>query len=329
MNFPSADQADNDLLNSLGHLQSLLPATDTGMLEHLLEALPERGNDRLIAPIVYAWYREFTLENLSETESAGLVKVGTHRLGAGWPTWANSTLTRGEIEIVTPHHGASPYTAEGWSLLLNEGSSGLLKVEAPSDEQLLNFQVKVGDALELFNTVAPMQYTAWRNAMRMIVAVVERRDSDISLAGGSSLFLPGVMVVNVTYCTDTLETLATLVHEAAHVQLNSLCSHEPLCFNAADKVFNSPLRRDARPMEGVIHANYVCAVLAELFLRISQSPNHTEPPEQALKIAQDHYRPLALQVAQIREYAKLSTAGKDVLGWLQAVVETCGELTID
>jgi HEXXH motif-containing protein len=118
------------------------------------------------------------------------------------------------------------------------------------------------------------------------------------------------------------------VHEAAHVQLNSLCSHEPLCFNAADEVFTSPLRTDARPMEGVIHANYVCAVLAELFLNISHSPHHAKSSEQARKIAQDHYQPLASQVSQIDDFAKLSTTGNEVFARLQAVVETCSELAV-
>lgn len=322
--FPSANQADKDLIASLQHLHDLLPIAHTGTLSRLLETLSNLEADTLVGPIVYAWYREFTLEYLVEMAEAPLVKIGIERLGTGWPVWQN--LSQGEFSIVTPQHGSSPYTAEGWSLLLNEGSSGLLKIVSPTDEQLEQFTTKVDDALKLFEAIAAKQYHAWCDAIRMIVAVAQGVDSEISLAGGSSLFLPGVMVVNVDYCSDTLETLATLVHEAAHVQLNSLCSHEPLCLNTAAERFESPLRADARPMEGVIHANYVCATLADLFMKLSESPHCSEPREQARKIAEDHYQPLAAQVEQIAEHAKLTPAGQQTLGYLQSVIKHCAEL---
>lgn len=324
MNFPSANQSDCDLRASFHHLLSQLPINQTHAVNPVITQLSKLSEDALIAPLVYAWYREFTLENLNEAAESGLVKMGLERLGSGWPAW--EPLVVGELSFVTPNHPTSPYTAEGWSMLLNEGSSGLLKVDSPTDEQLAKFETSAENALLLFSTIAPEEYLTWRDAMRMIVAVTQSPDSEISLAGGSSLFLPGVMVVNVDYCMDTLDTLATLVHEAAHVQLNSLCSHEPLCLNASDEGFTSPLRADARPMEGVIHANYVCARLSDLFLRISKNAQSTEPQAQAHKIAQDHYQPLASQVDQIRDHAKLTTAGKQILEYLQTVIKTCGEL---
>ena len=322
--FPGANQADKDLLASLHHLQRLLPKAHADTANQLLDNLSNLEDGTLVAPIVYAWYREFTLEHLVEATEAGLVKIGIKRLGAGWPVWVN--LSQGEFSIVTPQHDTSPYTAEGWSLLLNEGSRGLLKIVSPTAEQLEQFSKKVEDALTLFKAIATVQYQTWCDAIRMIVAVAQSADSQISLAGGSSLFLPGVMVVNVDYCSDTLETLATLVHEAAHVQLNSLCSHEPLCLNVAAERFESPLRADARPMEGVIHANYVCATLAELFMQISQSRHCSESREQARKIAEDHYQPLAAQVDQIVEHAQLTAAGQQTLSYMQSVIKNCGEL---
>lgn len=318
--FPAPQTADADLLNSLRELVqcvTTLHSTDIEALIQKIACLPENHS---VAPIAFAWYRELTLETLYPANEQPVVTLGLSALGSSCLDWQG--LDPAEMLIVTPDDKRSPYNAWGWSKLLNEGTDGLLKLEAPRGEEVQKFLEKVEDALTVFKTHAPNAHAEWQAALRMIVAVRECEDSEIRLAGGSSLFLPGVIVVNVAHCDTTANTLATLVHEAAHVRLNSLCSHEPLSRSSPDARYTSPLRSDGRPMEGVIHATFVCATIVDLFSKIAASLDDNDIAEDYSRIASQHIEPIRLHIEQIARDGELTEGGEQVLNFIRSVDKT-------
>lgn len=317
LQFPAPQAADEDLLNSLHQLVHSLDTRYRSDTEDLIQKIALLPHDHRLPPLVFAWYRELALETLYTTSEAPVVKVGMGALGSSHLNWQG--LKPDEMLIVTPDDDRSPYDSDGWSKLLNEGTDGRLNIEAPGDDEFQIFLEKVTDALTLFETHAAGDYAEWRQAMRMIVAVRQGEDSEIGLAGGSSLFLPGVMVVNVQHCDTTANTLATLVHETAHVRLNSLCGHEPLSLNAPDARYTSPLRSDGRPMEGVIHATFVCATIVDLFSRIAAQLDDKKMVKEYLQIANAHREPVGVHTEQIATEAELTSGGAQVLAFIRAV----------
>lgn len=318
--FPAPKATDADLLNSLRELGQDLTAPHAANVEALIQKIMYQPENHRVAPLAFAWYRELALKTLYPADEQPVVSIGLNALRASCLDW--QSLEPQEMLIVTPNDKRSPYNAWGWSKLLNEGTDGLLKLEAPRGEEVQKFLEKVEDALKVFKTHAPNAHAEWQAALRMIVAVRECEDSEIRLAGGSSLFLPGVIVVNVAHCDTTANTLATLVHEAAHVRLNSLCSHEPLSRSSPDARYTSPLRSDGRPMEGVIHATFVCATIVDLFSKIAASLDDNDIAEDYSRIASQHIEPIRLHIEQIARDGELTEGGEQVLNFIRSVDKT-------
>ena len=77
--------------------------------------------------------------------------------------------------------------------------------------------------------------------------------------GASSYMLWGALALSVDDEKSDLEMIETLAHEAGHSILFGLTIEEPLVKNDDNDVFESPLRPDPRPMDGIYHATFVSA----------------------------------------------------------------------
>lgn len=64
--------------------------------------------------------------------------------------------------------------------------------------------------------------------------------------------------------------LEHLIHEVAHLRLESVFMHERLVLNPlSEQRFRAPIRDDPRPMRGVFHATFVLARIIRVFRRLS------------------------------------------------------------
>lgn len=102
--------------------------------------------------------------------------------------------------------------------------------------------------------------------------------------------------------------LETLAHEASHLVLYALMALDPLVTNAFEGTFASPLRRDPRPLYGIVHQTFVLARLHRLWDRLARIGEGWA--EQ--KLEEDH-RSFLDGYRAIREHAKLTPAGEVVV----------------
>ena len=86
--------------------------------------------------------------------------------------------------------------------------------------------------------------------------------------GATTFYLWGASVINIEGAADPLSLAEALVHEAAHTRLLGESLGRPLATNPAAERYASPLRPDPRPMEGIVHANFVVARLHHLAGRL-------------------------------------------------------------
>lgn len=77
--------------------------------------------------------------------------------------------------------------------------------------------------------------------------------------GVSSFCLWGCMVLNTGTHHDSWDYFCGLMHESAHNLLFALARNEPLVLNPIEALFDSPLRDEPRPMDGIFHAAFVSA----------------------------------------------------------------------
>lgn len=92
----------------------------------------------------------------------------------------------------------------------------------------------------------------------------------------TSAVTQGMVFINGEYNPDWVFLLDKYVHEAAHAYLFLINQEELLVLNDPKELYPSPLRQDARPMEGVYHALFVLMSLLYDFSKIMATQALTE-----------------------------------------------------
>jgi HEXXH motif-containing protein len=110
-----------------------------------------------------------------------------------------------------------------------------------------------------------------RSLVREIVLVTDAKGNEQrSFDGASTFYLWGAVLLNVGDST-RLDLAQQIAHEAAHLLLFGLMMGQPLTENDLQERHTSPLRRDPRPMEGVVHAAYVLARMSYTLERLLET----------------------------------------------------------
>lgn len=121
-------------------------------------------------------------------------------------------------------------------------------------------------AFDLLRTGAPEVFAEVGELIREIVLVEGRCAFDHLVVGGAVTFaLWGAQVMVADQVQSRLGSAIHLAHEATHNHLFGMAIGGRLVENDDADRFPSPLRPDARPLEGVAHATYVMARMALVF----------------------------------------------------------------
>jgi HEXXH motif-containing protein len=104
-----------------------------------------------------------------------------------------------------------------------------------------------------------------------------------------------------------------LSHECAHCLLHAFTWAEPLVENEPSERYPSPLRRDARPMEGVVHATYVLARMHHCIERLlACGLLDAEERSRATAALSDHVRGFADGLGTIEAHARFTIRGAPI-----------------
>jgi hypothetical protein len=98
-----------------------------------------------------------------------------------------------------------------------------------------------------------------------------------SFDGASTFYLWGAVFTTIEG-KSPVDIAQTLAHETGHLLLFGSMMGRPLVENDDEERYDSPLRRDPRPMEGVVHAAYVMARMHYVLAAILRSGKI--PPDQ-------------------------------------------------
>lgn len=173
---------------------------------------------------------------------------------------------------------ALPPPNPGWLRTLDDWSLGAgqaarytrIAFDEPGDEpdyapfkpaDLTALEPRVAAAMALLDDGAPELAAELRALFREVVLVDESgwRPGAQGIAGSSSFYLWGAPFINIAAPPDRLALAEAMVHEAGHHWLFGLTMGGRAVLNDRETRYPSPLRQDARPMEGLVHAAYVIA----------------------------------------------------------------------
>ena len=144
--------------------------------------------------------------------------------------------------------------------------------EDPDMALMADCRERLSEAFALLDSGFPEMAAEIRALLREIVVAAGPVDPKaLTFDGASSYMLWGAVMLNARGQKAALDTAQALAHESGHNLLFGLCSSGPLVENADDELFSSPLRRDPRPMDGVVHATYVVARMHQTLSRLLQA----------------------------------------------------------
>lgn len=245
------------LAASLEHLFERVGSALGGGVEGEIGPVLSAIRARRQKPSVFACYFElvFALKAGRDDEAAHL-----------WRRIVLSTAEPAVLAISPLNEEALGEDADRFTRLLNAAETA--PIFAPPDPALWStFEANLAEALSLLEEAAPALETEVRGLVTQIIAA-QPRDASVGFGGVSSLTLWGAVTLNAAHHRTPLDLLEALVHEGAHLLLFGYAADEPLVRNPLSQRFASPLRREARPMDGVYHATFVCARLHYLYRRL-------------------------------------------------------------
>lgn len=206
-----------------------------------------------------------------------------------------------------------------------------LERNAGSDLELAEVDVDVAarfdqalDAgLTLMATEFPELHSEITTVLQEVLVAKAADPEKVDFDGSSHYQFWGLVMLNPVHHETPLQIIELLAHEVSHMILFGMTIHEPLVFNPDDELYPSPLREDDRPMDGIFHAAYVSARMAMAMERLAASATLSdEDREWAENAAATDRENFAKGDAVIREHARLSETGKQVIGsardWMAA-----------
>ena len=144
---------------------------------------------------------------------------------------------------------------------------------SPSPDGSHTAKERINDAFELMKHSIPDLYDEITGILsEILLASTSGNESSAYFSGASSYQLWGAMVLNADMERSVIDMLGTLTHESTHNLLFGLTVSEPLVLNGSDKRYQSPLRADPRPMDGIFHATVVSARMYYAMQELFKSP---------------------------------------------------------
>jgi HEXXH motif-containing protein len=145
-----------------------------------------------------------------------------------------------------------------------------LTLSAPAPGEAAEIRSLIAQAFALLDAGNPSLAGEIRALVREIV--LASRPPDPAAAthfdGVSSFMLFGAVILNVGSYTTAVEMVQALAHESGHNLMFALCVNGPLQENDDEERYESPLRADRRPMDGIVHATYVTARMHQSLQRL-------------------------------------------------------------
>jgi HEXXH motif-containing protein len=195
----------------------------------------------------------------------------------------------------------------------------------PSAQQYFGFERRVEAALGLIGRADAQLAAELRGLIVQILgAVPPAQDSLRRLGGASSFMLWGAIFLNVVEYRTVLDLFEAIVHEGAHQLLFGQSRDEPLVTNPIEERFESPLRRDPRPMVGVFHSTFVSARIHYAYRRLVEANPALLPPaeiELVEKRLEDQHRRFLAGYKTVHRDGRLTATGERLIAGAHAYMK--------
>ncbi len=301
-----------DSLETLyGRLESFV-SYDEGRLKALIADV-RRGPVR---PAIFGTYTDL-VESVYADDAERAQGLSDRLLTLDGPCADLQTVTLRDEDL-------GPDQAERYARLIDDDPDEPIRMQKIAD--VAAAAKAVADALALIDASDPVFAAEIRDIAREIVVAEPARAQDtgaLAIFDGASTFYLWGAVFSRLSGKSRVDLAQTFAHETGHLLLFGLMMGQPLVENAYDERYDSPLREDPRPMEGLVHAAYVIArmhrCLAVLVAGGQLSPDEMQNARADMERYKDQFdRAIEL----IDQRARFSDTGAEIFGNAVAYMKT-------
>ena len=206
-----------------------------------------------------------------------------------------------------------------FQLLLDTDQTYPFRPVAPTAEQFSRCEREIAAGLEIMRRINSIWHDEVKSLLRSIVlAAPPDSDPASSFDGASAFFLWGATLLNASVSRAAISMVNVLVHESSHVLLFGLSCHEALTRNDGQVRYDSPVRSDKRPIDGIFHACFVTTRVHLAMKRLLDSGSlHEDDRRLAIQHRQCNEAAGRKSLAVLSRHAEPTKFGKVILDELQ------------
>lgn len=296
-----------ELAASLEHLAEATEPADPDLAGSLARFSAAIRKGRKLKPLVFRSYYLLVQDLVTEDLASARTRLQT----------MEAMDSRSEDREVT--YFGHP---DGDSVSLELISDGM-RIAPISETVASDFSALLDEGFDLMGKALPELAGEISAIVKEVLLARAPKGDKMEFDGASHYQFWGLLMLNPKHHKTPLEIVEVLAHEASHSLLFGLTVDEPLVFNPDDELFESPLRIDLRPMDGIYHATYVSARMCWAMENLAES-GYLNPAEKeiALKAAESDRDNYAKGISVVDAHGKLSDTGAQVMdnarNWISA-----------
>ena len=209
---------------------------------------------------------------------------------------------------------------EHFQLLFDTDPQRPFKPRPPSAESFAAGKETIAAGVALFKRADPHFHAEVQRLVRMIVLATPGSDDPADrFNGASTFFLWGASLLNAEPRRSSVSIIDLLVHESSHVLLFGVSADGALTENSGSERYDSPLRPDKRPIDGIFHACFVATRVHLAMNRLIASGALSEAEAKlALERRDSNGQAARNSIEELDRHARLTALGEKVLDTLRA-----------
>jgi hypothetical protein len=190
-----------------------------------------------------------------------------------------------------------------------------LDLVAPSKAAKAHFRNQADQALNLMQRATPGNMDEINALISEVIIASDRGlSSGAGFDGVSSFGLWGAIVLNADDHQSITDLAEVIVHETTHVLLFALSLDEALVRNPKSERFESPVRSDPRPMDGLFHGVYVLSRLHHFLTQLLKSDLLEDDAIERVRMKKSNFSDsFHSGIGVIRKHGDLSETGDKIL----------------
>lgn len=224
--------------------------------------------------------------------------------------------------------GTPPLEKNGdrFARIMEAGSESDIGILVPDADEAAEFIQRYWAAIELLERACPEILAEYRAFISQLIVVSGDAGREAQFDGGSHFRLWGAIFLNMHFHPTPAAVAEVIAHETGHTFLFSHYFSENVVLNTREAKYQSPLRVDPRPMEGIYHATFVSARMHYTMARLAGSGllNEDELAEvnEAMELDVDNFW---CGYHVVAKHGDLSPTGQALMDSARAYMETLPE----